>query len=84
MYVPLETSGIVFEMLADVSCIPSTLISNWGEARRERVLLEQMQHMSLDFLRKGDLANLLHDAHIFHVLPSISDSTVIRTVFDTC
>ena len=36
----LEISGIIFEMLSDVSCIPSTLISNWSEARREIVLMD--------------------------------------------
>ena len=36
----LEVSGLIFEMLGDVQCLPSALISNWSEARRGIVLMD--------------------------------------------
>ncbi|CAE7188646.1 YIR007W [Symbiodinium pilosum] len=36
----LEISGVIFEMLGDVQCLPSALVSNWSEARRQIVLMD--------------------------------------------
>lgn len=36
----LEISGVIFEMLGDVNCLPSALVSSWSEARRGIVLMD--------------------------------------------